>query len=207
MEDLLIAEFVPVLNERHPGLPPFSGTPVVESEVISDKAFDIVDVKGTSGSIKRLLSEGNASYYNGDNTVTYSLNFISFEAFLNQFGDWSKDDGRCDYLVYDCGESKQYFILHELSYGHISNKRSKARNQLFQTLNLLSKTDHLWNQIQRFSCRICILSCKDATVASPLQMADGFMQIYAKLPDPIPMPAKQITRLNFEAVETCDIKL
>lgn len=37
MEDLLIAEIVPVLNERHPGLPSFSGTPVVESEVISDK--------------------------------------------------------------------------------------------------------------------------------------------------------------------------
>lgn len=203
MENLLKNAILKQLASRHPQAAQPNGNVNLISEIIADKAFDIIDGKVAGLSVKRNVGQGNATYHN---LPKYALKFVRHEDFLDQLGDLSKGVGRCDFLVYDAEGSKSYFILHELSFGSINNKRSKGRTQLFQTLNILSKSD-CWNLINEFSHKQCFLSCRDSAVSTPFQMADGFMRIYEELPDPIPMRAKQIERLGFEAWETCDIRL
>ncbi len=107
-----------------------------------------------------------------------------------------------------CDTSREYFIIHEISEGSIGNKLSKARTQLFNTLNLLYETPSVKDYINGFRHKICFVTAVGRGAAnSPLEMAAGFNDIYSLLPAPIPFNAKQITNRGFQALETRNIKL
>lgn len=201
-------DLVQVINQKRKGtLPEYTVEPDVITEDIGDKIFDIVDEKGTTGSIKRAAGQGTATYFNGDKQHTYNLRFIHYEKYLDQFGEWTKGIGRADYIAYDQSESKTYFIIHELSDGKAGNKLPKARTQLFKTLHLLFEAPGIKAFIDSFNSKMCILTTGSAPIATPNGIADGFNQIYYELPDPIPINARQITNRKFKAFETRNVKL
>lgn len=205
MKDLLETEVVASINaQRNGSLAVWNKIPTVRYEDISKELFDIVDGKGFTGTIERAKDKGTATYLNFHHLP---LRFICYEEYLNQFGDYTKGLGRADFVVHDLSEKKEYFIVHELSEGVASNKRSKARNQLFGTLNLLFKSPKVKQYIDGFQHRQCVMSASGGEVPTPNGMADGFFAIDSILPDPIPMNAKQITNLGFEAWETRIVKL
>ncbi len=208
MESLMKKDLVEVINRQRSGtLAEYTAEPNVITEDIEDKVFDIVDVKGTTVTIKRNAGEGTATYFNGDEQHVYKLRFIRYEDYLNQFEKWTKGLGRADYIVYDCSGSNAHFIIHELSDGKVGSKLSKARTQLFATLHLLFDAPRIKAFIESFSNKTCVLTAGSAPVCSPNGMADGFNQIYNMLPDPIPINAKLITNRGFKAFETRNIKL
>lgn len=207
MDNLLKNDLVQVINsKRKKTLPAWTVVPSVVSEVISDSVFDIVDRRNSSLSIKVAPNTGSATYYNRYKAVPYELRFFRFENYMNQFSEYTKNMGRADFVV--CDSSHEYFIIHEISEGNIGNKLSKARTQLFNTLNLLYGAPKIRNYINGFRHKMCLVTAVGYGAAnSPMDMAAGFNDIYALLPDPIPFNAKQITRLGFQALETRNIKL
>ena len=208
MESWMKKGLVEVINRQRKGtLPAYTAEPSIITEDIEDKVFDIIDGKGTTSTIKRNAGKGTATYFNGDEQHTYELRFIHYEAYLNQFEEWTKGLGRADYVVYDRSDHKACFIIHELSDGKVSNKLSKARTQLFATLNLLFEVPSIKDFINGFNRKMCILTAGSAPVDSPNGIAEGFNQIYRVLPDPIPIHAKQITNRSFLAFETRNVKL
>ncbi len=208
MEFLMKKDLVEVINRQRNGtLAEYTAEPKVITEDIDDKVFDIVDGKGTTSTIKRMVGKGTATYFNGDERHTYKLRFIRYEEYLNQFGKWTKGIGRADYIAYDCSDDKACFIIHELSDGKKGSKLSKARTQLFATLHLLFESPRVKTFIEKFNHKICVLTVGSVPVSSPNGMADGFYQIYKMLPDPIPINAKLITNRGFKAFETRNVKL
>ena len=87
---------------------------------------------------------------------------------------------RDDYfLVYEEGESKALFIVHELSDENSSKKIRVARKQLSDTLNQLYQSEAIGNFIEGFNQKLCFLSAKDCRrIVSSEGMADGFNEIY-----------------------------
>ncbi len=205
MKSLLETEVVSSINaQRNGSFGVWNESPTVRYEDISKELFDIVDGKGSNETIIREKDMGTATYSNSHHLP---LRFICYEEYLNQFGDYTKGLGRADFIVHDLSEKNEYFIVHELSEGLASNKRSKARNQLFGTLNLLFKSPKVKQYIDAFQHRQCIMSASGGQVPTPNRMADGFFAIDSILPDPIPMNAKQISNLGFEAWKTKFVKL
>lgn len=219
MEELLKIDLLGYINAKRPeNLPEWTAEPVVQTESISDKVFDIVDLRDGGGTIKRPVGAGEATYFNGDDRETYTLHFVRYEYFINQFrtfdgsgriiGDWGKGMSRPDYLVYDSGESKQYFIIHELSSGTIKNKRKDGKLQLLNTVRVLCEQEHIWDYIQHtFKNLLCFISARDCVGATPSGMADGFMEIYKHLPEPIPFHNATIEKRGFHAFESKVVKL
>ena len=208
MDELLKTELVGIINEkRNKTLPEWTEAVVVCSEDISDSVFDIVDRKDSDlESVKVAPNTGTATYYNHCDGNPYNLHFVRFEEFMNQFEGYTKNMGRADFVV--CEPSKEYFIIHEISVGSIHSKLSKARTQLFNTLNLLYASPVIKNFIDGFSHKLCYVTAMGGgAVDSPMDMTGGFNEIYRHLPDPIPFNAKQITNRGFLALETRNVKL
>lgn len=209
---LLTTDAVAEINSTRPGdLPgPFPGPVNVPTEDIRDAVFDIVDVKGVGGSIKRAPHSGTATYINQNR---YLLRFIRYEEYLNQFRlnfelDWSKGMSRPDFIVYT-PENNSHFIVHELSEGSIKSKRKKAVLQILNTLRFFHRIPSIRVFIDTFRSRQCFISADGCPeVSSPMGMADGFMAVYASLPDPLPIHNQSIERMGFLAYETnvADIK-
>lgn len=217
MENLMKSKLVDVINAMKGGhLPDWTHTVSVETEDTTEKVFDIVDTKGNPGSIVREKDTGHATYYNGDEGVTYTLRFIKYEEFVNQFRefsadgkilkDWCKNVSRPDYMCYTTDKEK-YFIVHELSEGSINNKLSKARTQLAGCIQFLMKSDEVKAYLDKFERRICYVSAKGGVEYSPNGMADSFNEIYNNIPTPNPIKCSTFARRGFEAYETRVVKL
>jgi hypothetical protein len=216
MKDLLKSEIVKYINiHRSEILEEWNKKTEIQTETISDRIFDIVDLRSKQGSIKCSQGTGEATYFNASNL---SLCFIRYEDFINQFRtyndrgqiekDWTKGWSRPDYIAYDSGAEKQYFIIHELSSGDISNKHTDGRKQLLNTVLLLCSQNEINDKLQNdFKERVCFLSAKGCVKATPNSNADSFMEIYNHLPDPIPIHNKAVEKRNFKEFETNAIKL
>lgn len=216
MKELIKSELVKYINSRRSGtLEEWKNPVIVLIELISDSIFDIADLRGGIGSIKRAIGKGEATYYNSKNL---SLSFVRYEDFINQFRqcdangkiekDWTKGMSRPDYIAYDTGDGKEVFIIHELSSGAIGNKHKDGKLQLLNTVRLLTSQKAINDVLQNdFKERFCFLSARDCVGYTPNRNADSFMEIYKQLPDPLPINNKSIEKLNFKAFETKAIKL
>lgn len=218
MENLLKTEWVSILNKKRPGnLPEWVDVPDVLSEDTMEKVFDIVDTKYLGDPIVRPHGTGHATYYNGDDGHTYELRFIKYEEFVNQFEktdeesgkkfQWNRNMSRPDYIAYDLTEQKAYFVIHELSEGSIANKKSDAMRQLLNTVLLFTSSSALKDFYSSFEKRLCVVSANGCVTESPLNMAQGFMEAYINLPDPLPLNNKSITSRGFDAIQTKVVKL
>lgn len=210
---LLQSSILAAINDRRSGAleTPYPAPATVFYEDISDNVFDIVDVKGTGGSIKRAPATGTATYFNGNGPRRHELRFIRYEEYLNQFntpqGDWAKGMSRPDFIAYTL-DSQDYFIIHELSEGAIGSKRHKAVIQILNTVRFLSKIPDVKDYIDPFRERLCYVSAKGCVgIESPQGMADGFMAIYDKLPDPLPINNQSLERMGFSAYASNVVKL
>ena len=219
LDELLENVFVGYINNKKAGnLPLWTKPVVVETEDIEDRVFDIRDNKGQDGSIKCVEGSGDATYFNGDEDHQYVLRFIFYEKYINQFRtfkddgkidqDWTKDWCRPDYLAFDTTCEKRCMIIHELSSGNIRNKRQDGKKQLLKTVVVLNRIPAIKAFFEQYSGRcFCILSARGCVDVTPHNMADSFMEIYHKLPDPIPIPNSTITKNGFKAFETKVVKL
>lgn len=218
MEQLMKTEWLSIINRKRNGsYPAWSGVPIVLTEDTSEKVFDIIDTKDAGDPIVRPYGEGHATYFNGDDEHTYHLRFIKVEEFMGQFTqldpstgerrNWTKGMTRPDYIAYDLSASKAYFIIHELSTGKIQNKKADAMKQLLNMIKLLSESNLCKEYCQRFANRLCFVSANGCVTASPCDMAQGFMEAYTRLPDPLPLPNSSIESRGFKAYQTNAIKL
>ena len=219
LEDLLKSAMLDYINQHKSGdLDTWETVPEVVTEDIRDKVFDIKDVKGEGVSIKCAPHTGDATYFNGDEQHQYVLRFIRYEKFVNQFRtyrdngqidkDWTKSWSRPDYMAYDVSGQRRCMIIHELSQGNIRNKHKDGRQQLLNTVLTLSKITDFQEFLNKFQGHCyCFLSAKGCVDATPDGMADSFMEIYGKLPDPLPINNTAITRRGFQAFETKVVKL
>ena len=216
MEELLRNQFVDVINTNRIGTAPiWNKMPDVRYEDISEEQFDVIDSKDDTVTIKRAFGQGTASYIN---ERAYELRFISFDDYLHQF---VYDDGQgntqksmlkphtkmADLLVYNMTGDRVYFLVHELCVGNVANKRAKAKIQLSSTLNMLYQSVEVRNFINSFNNKICYLSANDGRIATPNQVADGFMNSYDIIPNPYPFTFGKIKTCGFVAYETSIIDL
>ncbi|MBD5326420.1 MAG: hypothetical protein HDS04_07070 [Bacteroides sp.] len=194
----------------------FPNQAVVPFEDINDTTFDIIDVKGIGGSAKRPTGNGDATYINrsGINMSGLTLRFIRYEEYLNQFriaeGDWAQGMSRPDFIVYTPEESgdHSYFIVHELSTGHIGSKRHKAVTQILNTLRFFFTIPSVKEYIAGFANRVGYISAKGCIeLQTPLDMGAAFMMPYQILPDPVPVANQSIARMGFQLFETNVINL
>jgi len=219
MEQILKSEIVAILNKIQRGsAPKLTDNDIVPNfVVISDHKFDLVDSK--DGSPVRDFETGTAHYINGNEGDTYNLKIICYDDFLHQF---TYDDGIghahvsrlkngvrvSDFLVYEEGESKALFIVHELSDENSSKKIRVARKQLSDTLNQLYQSEVIGRFIDAFKNKKCYLSAKDSRkIVETEGMADGFNEIYRVLPEPIRFNWGQIETHGFSAFETSYVNL
>ena len=219
MEQILKSEIVAILNKIQRGsAPKLTDNDIVPNfVVISDHKFDLVDSK--DGSPVRDFETGTAHYINGNEGDTYNLKIICYDDFLHQF---TYDDGIghahvsrlkngvrvSDFLVYEEGESKALFIVHELSDENSSKKIRVARKQLSDTLNQLYQSEVIGSFIDAFKNKKCYLSAKDSRkIVETEGMADGFNEIYRVLPEPIQFNWGQIETHGFSAFETSYVNL
>lgn len=217
MEELMKTEWLAIINSKKNGTyPEWTSTPVVLTEDTKEKIFDIVDTKDLGDPIVRPENTGTVTYYNGDETCRYHLRFIKIEEFFNQFRkvdengkiwDWTRGWSRPDYIVYDTSDEKVYFIIHELSEGSIQSKRSKAMNQLLNMVKRLHEAPRSRHFCELFKKRLCYVSASGCATESPFNMADGFMEAYKNLPEPLPLNNTSIENRGFSAYQSNVVKL
>lgn len=219
LEDLLKGTMLDFINRHKSGnLPDWKVTPIVLIEDIPDKTFGIRDVKGTTNSIKCAPHTSEATYYNGDDQHQYILRFIRYEEFVNQFRtysqtgsidkDWTKNWSRPDYMAYDISGQKRCMIIHELSKGDIRNKHKDGKIQLLKTVMRLCEVKEIQDFLDEFKGRCyCFLSAQGCVDVTPDNVADSFMEIYKKLPDPLPIDNSSIAKRGFRAFETKVVRL
>lgn len=217
MEELMKTEWLAIINSRRNGTyPEWTSEPVVLTEDTDEKVFDIVDTKDSGDPIVRPENTGTATYYNGDETKRYHLRFIKNEEFFNQFQisdkngkvkDWARKMSRPDYIVYDTSDEKVYFIIHELSEGSIQNKKSKAMEQLLNMVRMLHEAPRSRQFCESFQKCFCYVSASGCVTETPFNMADGFMEAYKNLPEPLPLNNKSIENRGFKAYQTNVVKL
>lgn len=211
-------ELVKIINnKRNKTLPVWTAPADVTTEDTNNSIFDITDTKDVGGSMIVAQGKGQATYFNRLKGNPYSLRFIAYEQFINQFnvlpnsnaglcGDWTKGISRPDYMCYT-KEEDAYFIIHELSEGDVSSKRSKARSQLVNCLLMMKQSKPIMDCFGKFQHRCCILSAQGCVECDTYGLADGFTEIYKNIPDPLPMRCATFGRLHFEAYETKAVKL
>lgn len=218
MEELMETEWLAIINSKRNGTyPEWTSEPIVLTEDTSEKFFDIVDTKHIGDPIVRPVDTGTATYYNGDETHQYNIRFIKNEEFFNQFQikdeygnivkDWARGISRPDYIAYDNSEEKAFFIIHELSEGLIQSKRSKAMIQLLNMVKMLHDAPQSRQYCESFQKRLCYVSASGCVTASPFNMADGFMEAYKNLPEPLPLNNKSIETRGFKAYQSNVVKL
>lgn len=217
MEEIMKTEWLAIINKKRNGTyPEWTSEPVVLTEDTNEKIFDIVDTKDLGDPIVRPENTGTATYYNGDEFNQYHIRFIKNEEFFNQFRiidengkvkDWAKDMSRPDYIAYDVSTEKLFFIIHELSVGNIQSKKSKAMNQLLNMVRMLHESSQSRQFCESFRNQICYVSASGCVTETPFNMADGFMEAYKNLPEPLPLNNKSIENRGFKAYQTNVVKL
>lgn len=217
MEELMKKEWLAIINKKRNGAyPEWTLEPVVLTEDTFEKIFDIVDTKDVGDPIVRPENKGTATYYNGDEDKRYHIRFIKNEEFFNQFRvvdeygkimDWTKGMSRPDYIVYDISDERVFFIIHELSEGSIQSKKSKAMNQLLNMVRMLNEAPQSCNYCESFQKRLCYVSASGCVTETPFNIADGFMEAYKNLPDPLPLNNKSIENRGFKAYQSNVVKL
>ena len=210
-------EWLDIINSRrNRTYPIWTSVPVVLTADTNKKVFDIVDTKIAGDPIVRLVDTGTATYYNGDENHQYNIRFIKNEEFFDQFRvkdahgnikDWTKGISRPDYIAYDTSDEKVFFIIHELSEGSIQSKRAKAMTQLLNMVKLLRNAPKSWLYCKSFQKRLCYVSASGCVTESPFNMADGFMEAYKNLPEPLPLNNESIKKRGFKAYQTNVVKL
>lgn len=217
MEELMKTEWLAIVNKKKNGTyPEWTSEPVVLIEDTDEKVFDIVDTKDFGDPIVRPENTGTSTYYNGDEVNQYHIRFIKNEEFFNQFRivddsgkirDWAKERSRPDYIVYDVSTEKVFFIIHELSEGSIQSKKAKAMNQLLNMVRMLHEAPKSRQFCESFQKRLCYVSASGCVTETPLNMANGFMEAYKNLPEPLPLNNASIERRGFKAYQTNVVKL
>jgi len=203
MINLLKVQLVAFINAKKSHLSPFDGSLMsIKDELISDKLFDIEDLKQT---IKQPAGTGTATYDNPNET---QILFIDYENFINQLpAEHQKNIKKCDFIAFDqCGNS--FFIFNELSGSSSArNKFSKAREQLHSTLLLFESVPEIKTVLDSYARKLCIFSNKTKVISSPNGMAASFERIKSYLPDPIPHDYQPITKMGFEFIETAIVAI
>lgn len=219
MEQILKTEIIQIINMlKRVGVPELIENENVPNNIVTSKhKFDLIDPK--EGSPIKDFETGTAHYINGKEQDTYMLKIIFYDDFLHQF---TYNDGNrhnsvnrlkdgvksADFLIYEQSESKDYFIVHEISHKNAEQKIRVARKQLSDTLNQLYKSEAIKNFISEFKNKLCYLSAKDSRkVVNSEGMADGFNEIYNILPEPMSFNYGQIKTFKFSAYETSYVQL
>ena len=101
----------------------------------------------------------------------------------------------------------KFFIIHELSEGSIQSKKSKAMNQLLNMVRMLHETPQSRQFCDSFQERLCYVSASGCVTETPFDMANGFMEAYKNLPEPLPLNNASIERRGFKAYQMNVVKL
>ena len=214
MDSLIKQEIAGIINKIQRGdAPLYSGDEGdMLTHVTSLHVFAVIDSKD-SPQIITDYGNGTANYINGEENSPYTLKFISYDDYLHRF---VYDDGQgnhqksrlkkgvkvADYIVYDTSDDKDYIIIHELSSEATAYKLREGRQQLSATLNLLYKSEAIGNFLNSFKYKLCYLSAKDGRDVQTNGLADGFMNAYSILPEPLKFNFGQIRRFGFDAYES-----
>ena len=169
MEQILKTEIIQIINMlKRAGVPELLENENVPNNIVTSKhKFDLIDPK--EGSPIKDFETGTAHYINGKEQDTYMLKIIFYDDFLHQF---TYNDGNrhnsvnrlkdgvksADFLIYEQSESKDYFIVHEISHKNAEQKIRVARKQLSDTLNQLYKSEAIKNFISEFKKTNPVLS-------------------------------------------------
>lgn len=210
-------EWLAIINRKRNGTyPEWTLEPVVLTEDTYEKIFDIVDTKDVGDPIVRPEHTGTATYYNGDEANRYHIRFIKNEDFFNQFRvvdengkirDWAREMSRPDYIAYDTSDERVFFIIHELSEGSIQSKKAKAMKQLLNMVRMLHEAPQSRQFCGSFQKCLCYVSANGCVTETPFNMADGFMEAYRNLPEPLPLNNKAIESRGFKAYQSNVVKL
>lgn len=174
MEQLLKSEVDDLLKgrqTRNQTIGPFPNV-VMQHFDVSDATFGLVDCK-TEASPLVNAHQGIVTYVN---TNGYTLRFIRYDEYLSAYNEskYSRGIGRCDYLAFDVDGRSDYFLLNELCEGKLQNKKQDGTNELARTLQFLSGSTRLKNELASYKQRLCFLSVKEQLVQSPGGMANAF---------------------------------
>jgi len=219
MENLLKTDFLNVVNSvRRGDAPEWTADVSLRVEDISVHLFDVDDPKDNSGTVFRAVGKGTASYVNGKTDAPYKLRFICYDEYMHQF---VFDDGKghadksmlknhtrmADFVVYDTSESHVWIVINELSNGVEDNKRGKGRAQLSNTIDLLCRSVSIKAFVETFTNKWCVLSASDKRVLTYNGWAEGFMEAYSILPEPLKFQFGAMKRLGFMGYETSKVVL
>lgn len=172
---------------------------------VANPTFDLVDCK-TGASPLVNAHKGTVTYVNSNG---YTLRFVRYDEYLSAYDDskYSRGIGRCDYLAFDVDGQSDYFLLNELCEGKLANKKQAGTNELARTLQFLSGSTRLKNEMASFKHRLCYLSVKEQLVLSPVGMADAFNNAVMIIPPIYTLTDGRITKAGFQAYVSCRIVL
>jgi hypothetical protein len=172
-------------------------------EIITDPKFDIKDKETT---IKQPVGKGSVTYYNSKNkriiVIDYE-NFLDFqlEAVIKKLGL-----KKPDFIVYDM-YGKSYFIVNELSQGDPDNKRTTAFKQMHSAIFHFDKTLKIKSFINEFRVKWCVFSNRKIPITTPEGIADAFVNIDKRLPEPIKHNYQPITKMGYDLIETASVTI
>lgn len=172
---------------------------------VADSSFDLVDCKTGAAPLVD-AHKGTVTYVN---TNGYTLRFVRYDEYLSAYDEskYSRGLGRCDYLAFDVDGRSDYFLLNELCEGKLQNKKQDGTNELARTLQFLSGSTRLKNEMASYKQRICFLSVKEQPVLSPVGMADAFNDAVRIIPPVYTLTDGRITKAGFQAYVSCRIVL
>lgn len=172
---------------------------------VADPTFDLVDCK-TGASPLVIAHNGTVTYVNSNG---YTLRFVRYDEYLSAYDDskYSRGIGRCDYLAFDTDGRSDYFLLNELCEGKLQNKKQAGTNELARTLQFLSGSTRLKNEMASYKHRLCYLSVKEQPVLSPVGMADAFNNAVMIIPPIYTLTDGRISKAGFQAYVSCRIVL
>lgn len=172
---------------------------------VADPIFDLVDCK--MGAVPLVdTHKGTVTYVNANG---YTLRFVRYDEYLSAYDEskYSRGIGRCDYLAFDVDGRSDYFLLNELCEGKLQNKKQAGTNELARTLQFLSGSTSLKNEMASYKQRVCYLSVKEQPVLSPVGMADAFNNAVRIIPPVYTLTDGRITKAGFQAYVSCRIVL
>ena len=172
---------------------------------VADSSFDLVDCKTGAAPLVD-AHKGTVTYVN---TNGYTLRFVRYDEYLSAYDEskYSRGLGRCDYLAFDVDGRSDYFLLNELCEGKLQNKKQAGTNELARTLQFLTGSPRLKNEMATYKQRLCFLSVKEQPVLSPKGMADAFNNAVRIIPPVYTLTDGRITKAGFQAYVSCRIVL
>jgi hypothetical protein len=214
MDKLLQTDFISYLDGLKPQIIKCSPVKIkdIRTDVIDDVKFDIKDKEST---IKQPIGKGSVTYNNPQKKI---IAIIDYEFFLNlqphQPNCTTADDvikrlelKEPDFIVYDL-DNKAFFILNELSFGNLNNKRKDAYKQLHNAILHFDKVPSIKAFIDSFEKKICMFSCKTQTIKVPDgSNADALLEDNLSQIEEEPARYQPITKLGFTLIEKAIIDI